>query len=141
MCSEGNFVERIRGVRVSTDSDDEVRSGLSRTGTVYKDNRQGNGVSVNTAAGVFSPRKPRMTSIEPPVPPEHSTGGHAHALVIIDDRTGTKWLQGVSKDVTESPTKRSRHLPHWRKINLNELPTFVPRGGDTGEVIYFQLSF
>ena len=68
-----------------TDSDDEVRSGLSRTGTVCKDNRQGNGVSVNTAAGVFSPRKPRMTSIKTPVPPEHSTVGHAHALVIIDD--------------------------------------------------------
>ena len=88
MFSEGNFVERIRGVRVTespTDSDDEVRSGLLRTGTVCKDNSQGNGVSVNTAAGVFFPRKPRMTSIKTQVPPEHSTVGHAHALVIIDD--------------------------------------------------------
>jgi hypothetical protein len=96
-----------------TDSNAEVRSGLSRTGTVCKDNRRGNGVSVTgkTAAGAFSPRKPKMTSIKTPAPPEHSTGGHTHALFIIDDRTGTEWLQGVIKDVTESPTKRHRYDP------------------------------
>ena len=111
-----------------TDSNDEVRSRLSRTGTVCKDNRQGNGVSVKTAAGVFSPRKPRMTSIKTPVPPEYSTGGHTHALFIIDDRTVTEWLQGVIKDVTESPTKRRRYDPR-QPFKGSELPSFVPQLG------------
>ena len=81
-----------------TDSDDEVRSGLSRTGYL----RQGNGENVEMLAGMISPTMTRLrplTSISTRDFPVQSFEGYTHVEVIHDHQTGFRSFKGVNSEI------------------------------------------
>ena len=106
-----------------TDSDDEVRSGLSRTGYL----RQGNGENVEMLAGVKSPTMTRLrplTSISTRDFPVQSFEGYTHVEVIHDHQTGFRSFKGVNSEVVASPTKKRRYDPQ-QQIKKYGPPSYI----------------